>query len=415
VGRTRHIALALGGSVVVGLLVSTLGGASAAPQGTSPAALAHRQWWSAAVLGSPTTGARTSSTSAAQGPDGLVEQRAVPRTGRGIVPPRPRPTDGAVPVPERGGLPGATAGPTAGASATAAPSPTGGATSHPAPGSTTTPRPAPTSQPAPSTSPTVKPAPKPTSPAPEPAPTTSAPVGSWPGAATTGVPDGVTLTASKSLRVTKDGTVLSGLDVSGDISIEADDVVVRNTRIRGTGTYGILVRSGSVLVEDVEIVGPENAIAGDDWTARRVDIHGTTGDGVKVGSDVTLEDSWIHDLTPARGAHADGVQMQSGVRNLVVRHNRIDVSAAGSANSAIFLAPDLGPSAPGPVLVVQNYLDGGGYTLFCVDGADGRYVVDDITIRDNTFGGGAEYGAARVNVPVTWSGNVYAGGGSVRY
>jgi len=415
VGRTRRIALALGGSLVVGVLVSTLGGASAAPQGTSPAAVAHRQWWSAAVLGSPAHEGRTSSTSAAQDADGLTGRRSVPRTGRALVPPRPRPTDGAIAVPGRGGmpLPGATSGATAGA--TTAPSPTGGATSSPVAGSTTNPRPAPTAQPAPSTSPTVKPDPKPTSPAPQPAPTAGAPVGSWPGAATTGVPDGVALTASKSLRVTKDGTVLSGLDVSGDISIEADDVIVRSTRIRGTGTYGILVRSGSVLIEDVEITGPENAIAGDDWTARRVDIHGTSGDGVKVGSNVTLEDSWIHDLTPAPSAHADGVQMQSGVRNLVVRHNRIDVSAAGSANSAIFLAPDLGPSAPGPVLVAQNYLDGGGYTLFCVDGADGRYVVDDITIRDNTFGRNADYGAARVNVPVTWSGNVYASGGSVRY
>ena len=32
-------------------------------------------------------------------------------------------------------------------------------------------------------------------------------------------------------------------------------------------------------------------------------------------------------------------------------------------NAALFIAPDLGPSSPGPVLLERNYLDGGGYTV----------------------------------------------------
>jgi hypothetical protein len=219
------------------------------------------------------------------------------------------------------------------------------------------------------------------------------------------------------LRVTTPNTVIDGLDISGDVSIEAPGVVIKNSRIHGGGDgNGVYVRSGSVQIFDSEIFGFENALGFDNWAAYRVDIHSTTGDGVKFGSNVTLQDSWIHDLTPGPSAHADGGQMQGGVRNLVVSHNTIDVSASKSANAALFLAPDLGPSADGPVTIAGNYLSGGNYTVFCVDGADGRYIVKNITIRDNVFGRSFEYGAARVNVPVTWSNNVWADtGGAVRY
>jgi hypothetical protein len=205
------------------------------------------------------------------------------------------------------------------------------------------------------------------------------------------------------------------MDVSGGISVEAAGVIIRNSVIHGSGSYGVYVRSGSVTISDSEIYGFENAIAGDSWTALRVDIHGTTGDGVKLGSNVLLQDSWIHDMTPSASAHADGAQMQSGERNVTIRHNRIDMTAARSANSALFLAPDLGPSTDGPVLVEGNYLDGGNYTVYCVDGDDGAYVVGNITFRNNVFGRGARYGIARVNVPVTWSGNTYTDGSAARY
>ncbi|WP_448631441.1 hypothetical protein [Cellulomonas soli] len=238
---------------------------------------------------------------------------------------------------------------------------------------------------------------------------------SRPGPGSTGVPDGVALTPSGGLRVTEPGQVIDALDVDGDISIEAPGVVIRNSRIHGSGTYGVYVRSGSVTITDTEIFGFENAIAGSSWTATRVDIHSTYGDGVKLGSDVVLEDELDPRHDPAPGAHADGGQMQSGVENLTIRRNVIDMTAAGGANSALFLAPDQGPSTAGPVLIEQNVLDGGHYTLFCVDGNDGQYVVGNITIRSNVFGTGSDYGPARVNVPVTWVGNVSSDGSAVRY
>ena len=235
-----------------------------------------------------------------------------------------------------------------------------------------------------------------------------------PGPTTTGVPAGTELTASGALRVTKANTVLSDLDIRGTVSIEAPGVVIKNSKIHGSGSgNGIQVRSGGVAIHDSEIYGFENGIAGDDWKAHRVNIHSNTGDGIKLGSDTELAESWIHDLTPGSGAHADGVQVQSGIVNAIVRHNVIDLSTTKSPNAALFFAPDLGPSSAGPVLVEGNFLDGGGYTVQVVDGNNGEYFIKEIEFRDNTWGRTNSYGPVRTNVPVTWVNNTYADTGAV--
>ena len=199
----------------------------------------------------------------------------------------------------------------------------------------------------------------------------------------------------------------------GGVIVDAPGVIIENSKIHGDGSGdGIRVLSGGVTVQDSEIFGFENAIGYDHWTALRVNIHGTTGDGVKLGSETLLQDSWIHDLTPAAGAHTDGGQMQSGVTNLVVRHNTIDMSSTSNANSALFLAPDLGPSTPGPMLVENNYLSGGNFTMFVLDGNSGQYLVGNVTVRGNVFGR-STYGPDRVTVPVSWTNNTFADGSAV--
>ena len=235
-----------------------------------------------------------------------------------------------------------------------------------------------------------------------------------PGPTTTGVPVGTKLTTSGALRVTNANTVLSDLDIRGTVSIEAPGVVIKNSKIHGSGSgNGIQVRSGGVAIHDSEIYGFENGIGGDDWKAYRVNVHSNAGDGIKLGSDTVLADSWIHDLTPDSGAHADGIQVQSGIVNAVVRNNVIDLSTTKSPNAALFIAPDLGPSSAGPVLVEGNFFDGGNYTVQVVDGNNGRYFIDEIEFRDNTWGRTNNYGPVRTNVPVTWVNNTYADTGAI--
>ena len=237
--------------------------------------------------------------------------------------------------------------------------------------------------------------------------TTTAPNTSMPGAANTGVPAGTTLTPSGPLVLTSAGQVIDGLDISGTVVVRASGVVIKNSRIRGSGSYGVQVLSGSVTLYDSEVIGFDNGIGFSNWNAYRVDINGQADDGVKLGSNVTLQDSWIHDLKPSPGAHADGAQLQSGEKNVTVRHNNIDLGTSPNANAALFLAPDLGPSSAGPLVIDGNRLNGGNYTVFCVDGNNGQYFISNISIVNNRFGRASQYGPARINVPVTQSGNVW--------
>jgi hypothetical protein len=284
---------------------------------------------------------------------------------------------------------------------------------------TTPPRPVPSSPPTsstptPSTPKPSSPAPTPTTPTPTtPTPTQpeTTPASGKPGPGNTGVPAGVTLSAVKGgLTVTQDNAVIDAKDISGPVTIAAKNVTIKRSKIHGTAAsdYGVYVRSGSVSISDTEIWGFQNGIAFDNWTATRVNLHGMTDDGTKLGSNVTLQDSWIHDMTPSAGAHADGGQMQGGSRNLVVRHNVIDmVNGRELGNAALFIAPDLGPSSDGPVTIANNWLNGGNYTVYCVDGDNGRYFVKNIAITGNRFGRQSNYGPATVNVPITQSGNVW--------
>ncbi len=313
----------------------------------------------------------------------------------------------------RGGISGRTA---AGSGTTPSASPTRSTSAAPAPTATSTPTATatPTATPAPVTPssaprPSSQPAPAPVAPAPP------APAAGQPGPSNTGVPDGVSLSPSGGMTITQANTVIDAKAISGTVTVAAPNVVIRNSRISGNGTYGVLVRSGSLTIEDSTISGFENGIAGDGWTARRIEITAVSDDGAKLGDNVTMADSWIHDLTPAAGAHADGMQLQSGVVNVRVEHNTIsayNASTRQNGNSALFIAPDLGPSSPGPVVITGNWLDGGNYTVYVLDGDNGRYFIDSISVTNNRFGRNFEYGPLRVNVPATVSGNVFADNGS---
>jgi hypothetical protein len=212
------------------------------------------------------------------------------------------------------------------------------------------------------------------------------------------------------MTITQANTVVDGKDITGTVYVRAAGVVIKNSRLRGTGSSYYCIQTqngGSVLIEDSEIVGGcENAIAFDNWTAKRVEVTGTFGDGVKLGSNVLLQDSWIHDLKPSASAHADGGQVQYGVRNTVVRHNVIDLGSTPRANAALFLAPDQGPSTDGPLVIDGNKLNGGNRIISVLDGDYGKYFIRNISVTNNRLGDKFTYGRSSVNVPITQSGNV---------
>jgi len=265
---------------------------------------------------------------------------------------------------------------------------------------TTTP---PTTPPPTTTPPTTTP--PTTTPPPPPPPGT-------PGAGNTGVPAGTALTASGGFTVSTAGAVIDAKDITGTVTIAAANVTIKRSRFTGTGQdYAIYVRSGSVRIEDSEISGGYHTagIAFDNWTAVRLNVHNLPDDGFKLGSNVLLQDSWIHDFSPEPGAHADGAQMQNGVVNTSIIHNYIDIAG----NAALFLAPDLGPSTSGPLTIKDNILGGGNYTIYVVDGNNGQYFVGNIAVTGNRFLRNSRYGPTRVNVATTWANNTWMDNGGI--
>lgn len=221
-----------------------------------------------------------------------------------------------------------------------------------------------------------------------------------------GVPEGIPLVARRDQHVTVPGTVIDGADINGRVVIDAWGVVIRNSRIRGDEGVGIYVNTGSVTIVDSTVVGFDDSIGGDNYIAHGVEVFGAHADGFKVGSNVLIEHSWCHDLLATGGAHSDCAQVQSGVVNTTIRGNWFDVGT-GDANAALFIAPDLGPSSPGPLIAESNVLGGGNYTLFCLDGNDGDFHISDIILARNSFLRNSRYGALRTNVPAQIVDNVF--------
>ncbi len=213
---------------------------------------------------------------------------------------------------------------------------------------------------------------------------------------------GVVLKPSGSIKVTQPGTVIDGLDIKGEVSIEADNVTIKRSRITSGDYYPIRHLNGNkgLLVEDTEIAGTNgdvtSAISFTDYTARRVNVHGSA-DGLKADNNVLIEDSYIHDLALSPGSHNDGIQSTGG-SNVTIRHNTIDVGSDG-ITSCIILGNEWAPQSN--ITIANNLLNGGGWSIYLPDQGTNR------SITGNRFGRDYGYGIATLQGTYTWSGNVW--------
>lgn len=195
----------------------------------------------------------------------------------------------------------------------------------------------------------------------------------WPGAATTGVPAGTALTPAGGITVTTSGAVIDSLDISGCVDIRADNVTIKNTRIRG-GSCGFLqvrIESGfsGALIEDTEIDGQGSPGGHDDgsaigfsgFTALRVNLHNNVN-GVALGGPfpVVIKDSWIHDLTRTANSHNQDILSNGDTAGITITHNRLDNQVNGVGTIDLF--GDVAPIQN--VTVDNNLLNGGGFTLY---------------------------------------------------
>ncbi|WP_172123509.1 MULTISPECIES: M10 family metallopeptidase C-terminal domain-containing protein [unclassified Devosia] len=206
----------------------------------------------------------------------------------------------------------------------------------------------------------------------------------FPDADSTGVRSGVNLKQVGGFTVTEDNAVISGLDIRGTLTIEAKNVTIVDCRIVGNSYNGIISQRNDVTVEHCDIVGGTNGISGS-GTFRYNDIS-QVDNGINVYSPSVIEHNYIHDLEGGPDAHYDGIEINGGggsAEQTIIRHNTI-INDHGQT-SAIMIDNYFG--GVGNILIDNNYLTGGGYTIY----SDGRFTDEQISgvqITNNVLGEG---------------------------
>ena len=171
--------------------------------------------------------------------------------------------------------------------------------------------------------------------------------------------------------------------------------------------YPVRVYAGysGALVQDTELDGGGTspvAVLSDGYTLRRVNIHGST-DGPRLGSNTTVEDSFIHNLSHLPGTHNDTLQTIGGT-NIVVRHNTLLAynPQTDDPNNGVIQTGRLHTPLVNMV-VDDNYMDGGSFTVRGGSGPRDRDMIHGYVFRNNTFGHDCGYGPVDgIDPPVTW-------------
>lgn len=244
-----------------------------------------------------------------------------------------------------------------------------------------------------------------------------------PGSSNTGAPSGTLRVINGDLKITTRGTVLDGVDIRGYVSIQADDVTIRNSVIRGgaaPSTDRALVMAWwgykNLVIEDTTLVpsAPSvytDGISGSNFTARRLDISGVVDPVKVIGNNVTVVDSWLHDTFHSRNdptqsdgfTHDDSVQITGG-SNILLRGNLME----DSHNAAIMVSQ--GYAITSQVRIESNWL-GDGVCTINVTQAPRNTPIQGMTISNNRFAPGSEDTRCPMRLPdsspISVSGNVW--------
>ena len=200
------------------------------------------------------------------------------------------------------------------------------------------------------------------------------------------MPAGTTLTAyTGPSTITTAGTVIDSKKITSCLVIKANDVTIKNSLIQSACFFNVLSDNGNtgIKLTDVEIdgrnnTGSDSAVNGGGYTCLRCNIHGTI-DGFKAGTDVTIQDSWIHDLAMTNDSHNDGIQ-SLGTTKLTITGNTIVL--ADGATSAVILSTG-SASDMRNVTITDNLLGGGAFTVYGGYQAGSDTQVEGLEHRDH--------------------------------
>jgi hypothetical protein len=251
------------------------------------------------------------------------------------------------------------------------------------------------------------------------------PLPAYPDASCTGVPAGTNLTPyTGPSEITTPGTVIDGVTM-GCIEVLAPGVVIRNSKISCDDPGPDAVTSPDraytgkpLTIEDSEIDCQNlggTALGDTNILAERLDIHGCEN-GLDVDANLTLQDSYIHDLFNSAESHTDGIQMAighyvdgqvvQGAIGVSILHNTIySIGVDGSFGTSAIIS---GPGGDTNILIKDNLLGGGGYTLYCELGTRGvNYRVFDNHFSTRFSPHVGFFGPSTDCSDETQSGNVY--------
>jgi hypothetical protein len=220
-----------------------------------------------------------------------------------------------------------------------------------------------------------------------------------------GVPAGTQLkVVNGDMTITKDGTVLDGVDLHGYVSIKADNVTIKNSRLRGgataTSTKALIMawwqpKNLRVINSTLKAANPGlhvDGLAGSGFTADGLDISGVVDATKVIGGNVTIRNNWFHDPIHSDNdpnqsdgkTHDDGIQIEGGSA-IVVENNKI----AGFHNAAIQVTQNY--AATKGVTVRNNQFSGGACQINVTDkGAGGAgKPISSFSLTSNGFGPGS--------------------------
>lgn len=214
--------------------------------------------------------------------------------------------------------------------------------------------------------------------------------GVWPTAATAGVRSGVNLVASTKRVYETANEKVSGKIFTGDVTVYAPGVEFIDCQFKGATYRGVWFRpaatGGKVQYCDVLAGGKGIVSEADDCVFVWNDVRGVV-DGIEwFGNNNLCDHNYVHDLVAPSGAHNDGIACEGP--NSVITWNYVDNPQ--TQTSALMVSSR---DHPMPNIVVENnYLKGGGYTLYWVDNiTNGKF-------NYNTLHSGY-YGNLYVNAP----------------
>jgi len=196
-----------------------------------------------------------------------------------------------------------------------------------------------------------------------------------------------------SVEVSGNGAVLSGLSITGNLDISADNVVINGVKVVTGGNFGVTLRhTTGVTIEN-------SLISGKDAAAGRVsyavdDIYGdSTGMTVKHNniayyrtavavSTGLVTGNYIHDPGYVAGDHTNGIFDAGTTQPLTISNNTI-FNSLGQTDAISLNASSTGSPVANKT-VTGNLLAGGGYVIY--GGSSLGNTTTNMVIKNNDFG-----------------------------